>query len=108
MAETDVASAALGQLLQQQAAKQRNEEDTIPLNIDEALQDAATLRGKVVVVTGAGSGFGREYSVLAASYGCVQRSHLPFERSSERGTLVGSCCADLLARLLRRVELSSS
>jgi hypothetical protein len=77
VAETDVASAALGQLLQQQAAKVRNDEVNVPLSEDEALEHAASLRGKVVVVTGAGSGFGKQYSILAASHGCVVRSLSP-------------------------------
>jgi NAD(P)-dependent dehydrogenase (short-subunit alcohol dehydrogenase family) len=40
-----------------------------PTDADDLLKDAARLKGRVVVVTGAASGFGEQYARLAAQYG---------------------------------------
>ncbi|GAA5829446.1 hypothetical protein JCM11251_005055 [Rhodosporidiobolus azoricus] len=70
MSETpDAATAALGELMRQQAAEYRNDQTAIPLNVDEALAYGENLEGKVVVVTGAASGFGKQYAIVAAKNG---------------------------------------
>ncbi|BGP14523.1 hypothetical protein JCM10213_005188 [Rhodosporidiobolus nylandii] len=69
MSDADYTAAALADMLKQQAAQQRSDPNATPLDVDDALAHGASLKGKVVVVTGAASGFGKEYSKKAASYG---------------------------------------
>lgn len=72
MVSNEDASAAIGELIKTQSAEVRQTHASIPLNIDEAFAcGEADLKGKVVVVTGAGSGFGRGFSLKAGQYGCV-------------------------------------
>ncbi|GAA5873811.1 hypothetical protein JCM8547_005952 [Rhodosporidiobolus lusitaniae] len=69
MTSVDVASAPIAELLRQQAADYRNQQSALPLDVDEALSFGSSLRGKVVVVTGSGSGFGAGYAREAAKNG---------------------------------------
>ncbi|BGO90223.1 hypothetical protein NBRC10512_002426 [Rhodotorula toruloides] len=70
MVSNEDASAAIGELIKTQSAEVRQTHASIPLNIDEAFAcGEADLKGKVVVVTGAGSGFGRGFSLKAGQYG---------------------------------------
>ncbi|GAA6011262.1 hypothetical protein JCM10207_008281 [Rhodosporidiobolus poonsookiae] len=68
--EDAAAAASLAQLLQEQSAQQREADSAVPLALDEALAyGEERLRDRVVVVTGAGSGFGRAYALKAAQFG---------------------------------------
>ncbi|BGP23408.1 short-chain dehydrogenase/reductase SDR family protein [Rhodotorula toruloides] len=70
MVSNEDASAAIGELIRQQSAEVRQTRASIPLNIDEAWAcGEADLRDKVVVVTGAGSGFGKGFSLKAGQFG---------------------------------------
>ncbi|GAA5884419.1 hypothetical protein JCM6882_005245 [Rhodosporidiobolus microsporus] len=69
MDSVDAATPALAELMRQQAAEFRNDASAVPLNVDEALAYGENLRGKVVVVTGAASGFGKQYALVAARNG---------------------------------------
>ncbi|GAA6045926.1 hypothetical protein NBRC10513_005327 [Rhodotorula toruloides] len=70
MVSNEDASAAIGELIKTQSAEVRQSRASIPLNIDEAWAcGEADLKGNVVVVTGAGSGFGRGFSLKAGQFG---------------------------------------
>ncbi|GAA5892597.1 hypothetical protein JCM5296_006171 [Sporobolomyces johnsonii] len=60
---------ALAQLFQQHSAGLRSDSALTPLEADEALGAGPALKGKVVVVTGAASGFGKAYAKQAAAFG---------------------------------------
>ncbi|GAA5835902.1 hypothetical protein JCM9279_002138 [Rhodotorula babjevae] len=68
-ASTEELAPAFQGLLGAQSAALRRPEDAAPLSVDDALTSGAALRGKVVVVTGAASGFGRAYAIQAAKFG---------------------------------------
>lgn len=63
--------AAFTDFTSQQSAELRNGGTAQPLGVDEALAEGGRLKDKVVVVTGAGSGFGKAFSLAAARFGCV-------------------------------------
>ncbi|GAA5884424.1 hypothetical protein JCM6882_005246 [Rhodosporidiobolus microsporus] len=65
----ETTASAFADLVRQQAAELRNGTTPKPLNVDEALSDGEKLRDKVVVVTGAASGFGKAYALAAAKFG---------------------------------------
>ncbi|GAA5967088.1 hypothetical protein JCM11641_000437 [Rhodosporidiobolus odoratus] len=73
MSTPEDVTAAFDQLLRQQSARQHSTSPLgeAPTSIDasEALSYADKLRGKVIVVTGAAGGFGKEYSLTAARSG---------------------------------------
>ncbi|GAA5976124.1 hypothetical protein JCM10908_005391 [Rhodotorula pacifica] len=60
----DESASAFASLIQRESAQLRSAppREAIPLDIDDALSYGASLKGKVVIVTGAGSGFGRAYA----------------------------------------------
>ncbi|GAA6037208.1 hypothetical protein JCM8097_008621 [Rhodosporidiobolus ruineniae] len=65
----DLAAAALAQLMREQSAALRQDDQAEPLSVDDALSHGAGLRGKVVVVTGSGAGFGASYARTVAKFG---------------------------------------
>ncbi|GAA5923008.1 hypothetical protein JCM1841_000281 [Sporobolomyces salmonicolor] len=69
MGSSDDPSPALAQLFQQQSAALRSDRALSPLEAEEALGTGPLLKGKVVVVTGAASGFGKAYAKQAARFG---------------------------------------
>jgi len=71
-ASTDELLPAYEGLLRAQSAALRGPEAAAPLSVDDALTSGAALRNKVVVVTGAASGFGKSYAIQAAKFGCVR------------------------------------
>lgn len=78
MVSKEDASAAIGELIKQQSAEVRQTPASIPLNIDEAWAcGEEDMKGKVVVVTGAGSGFGKGFSLKAGQFGCVSSRLVP-------------------------------
>ncbi|KPV76308.1 uncharacterized protein RHOBADRAFT_52333 [Rhodotorula graminis WP1] len=68
-ASTDELLPAYQGLLRAQSASLRGPEAAAPLSVDDALTSGAALRGKVVVVTGAASGFGKAYAIQVAKFG---------------------------------------
>lgn len=68
-------ASAFASLVQRESALLRSQAPQAPeataVPIDDALSYGAALKGKVVVVTGAGSGFGRAYARKVAELGCV-------------------------------------
>lgn len=69
---TDELLPAYQGLLRAQSAALRGPEAAAPLSVDDALTSGSALRGKVVVVTGAASGFGKAYAIQVAKFGCVR------------------------------------
>ncbi|ORY72427.1 hypothetical protein BCR35DRAFT_282162 [Leucosporidium creatinivorum] len=57
------------ELTSEQVALKEALPSSVSLSTEDCLASAKELKGKVVVVTGAGAGFGRSYSLLAASHG---------------------------------------
>lgn len=66
-------ASAFASLVQRESALLRSAPppEASALQVDDALSYGAALKGKVVVVTGAGSGFGRAYARKVGELGCV-------------------------------------
>ncbi|GAA5949880.1 hypothetical protein JCM21900_004237 [Sporobolomyces salmonicolor] len=69
MGSSDDPAPALAHFFQQQSAALRSDRALSPLEAEEALGTGPLLKGKVVVVTGAASGFGKAYAKQAARFG---------------------------------------
>ncbi|GAA5936611.1 hypothetical protein JCM3775_000147 [Rhodotorula graminis] len=106
-ASTDELLPAYQGLLRAQSASLRGPEAAAPLSVDDALTSGAALRGKVVVVTGAASGFGKAYAIQVAKFGAkVVLSDLRLESVQavvDEITAAGGCTSDL--HRLRRHQL---
>lgn len=62
---------AYASLVQRESALLRSAPppEAIALGVDDALSYGAALKGKVIIVTGAGSGFGRAYARKVGEFG---------------------------------------
>ncbi|GAA6003154.1 uncharacterized protein JCM10292_002894 [Rhodotorula paludigena] len=69
MAGEEEHTAAVTSYLAEQASRLRSSNSAVALSNEDALSAGADLRGKVVVITGAASGFGRSYALKAAQLG---------------------------------------
>ncbi|BGP38570.1 hypothetical protein JCM10449v2_002505 [Rhodotorula kratochvilovae] len=92
MATPEALSPALEGLLRSESASLRATAHAVPLGIDDALSAGASLRGKVVVITGAASGFGRGYAKKAAELGLEAVQVVVDEIAASGGKATGIAC----------------